>query len=322
MSQVDLYLTNAHSARGRTTYVGIAMGALAGALVEGISNQFKPAFVVCIIVTGVVEVISASWYREPSRKDRRTLAAFPVRRNLMWALASGAMLLVVAKVGIPRIEVLACERKLQQFSDNPTDQRSIIEAQKVITRARTAGIRIAPSNLQATGDKFVEASAKNPAAWDAALALQNYRSFLNGPNLSMELFYSLDRPPIPGIETTYYQLGDLWSDSHPRVTTSIKRVPIDVAAQSHVIGQPLRQIAHEGPEAILGVGGEIRLDNMYVRNLVYEEMTIHYSGGPVILNNVMFINCRFVIDNVPNGRALGSQILAATRISFHTPDTA
>jgi len=39
-------------------------------------------------------------------------------------------------------------------------------------------------------------------------------------------------------------------------------------------------------------------------NVVFENMTIRYNGGPVILHNVRFINCRFEVPNSPRGYQL------------------
>jgi hypothetical protein len=53
--------------------------------------------------------------------------------------------------------------------------------------------------------------------------------------------------------------------------------------------------------------------------VVYDGVEIHYSGGPMILENVVFISCKFVMDNTAPNRNLAEVLLASDRIDFKTP---
>jgi len=64
-----------------------------------------------------------------------------------------------------------------------------------------------------------------------------------------------------------------------------------------------------GPKIYLGRAAELSLDGYYLRSVILEGMTIHYNGGSLILENVTFINCQFVMDNVDTGRQLGTELL-------------
>jgi hypothetical protein len=46
--------------------------------------------------------------------------------------------------------------------------------------------------------------------------------------------------------------------------------------------------------------------------LVFENVEVHYRGGPVILKGVVFINCKFVFDNDERGRSLADAILSSS----------
>jgi len=65
-------------------------------------------------------------------------------------------------------------------------------------------------------------------------------------------------------------------------------------------------------------GGAYRIDNQQFRNVFFDGVEVHYSGAPLILENVTFINCTFVMDNNTNGRTLGKRLLASASVTFQT----
>jgi hypothetical protein len=138
----------------------------------------------------------------------------------------------------------------------------------------------------------------------------------------IKVFHSFGEPDSSdiGVEETHYAWATPPGRPRPQFTTSLKRVPIAVSARGEKLGSPRKQEAKTGPELLLGVGGDLQIDNTYMRGIVLEGMTIHYSGGPLILENVTFVNCQFVIDNLDNGRALSSQLLASSSVNFKTSE--
>ncbi len=203
---------------------------------------------------------------------------------------------------------------------NPTDPNKIQEAKQILFQAQKTDVKIPLDVIAETGIKFIDASKDNPNTWDTALAFVDYRSYLNLPNPPISGYYPIGKFfPADGLEPTYYFWGTVPGKPLPQFTTSVRRVPIAVSARTELIKSPMKQLAHEGPESLLGVGGDLRLEGYYFRNVVLKEVTVHYNGGPIILDNVTFINCRFVIDNIDNGRALSSQILASSQVNFKTP---
>jgi hypothetical protein len=258
-----------------------------------------------------------AWYCAFRQQKRPARAPFMSRRTLVWQGASFIAFLVSLR--LLRSETRIVDRRLQEASTNPASPQSIQETTQILASAKAAGVRIAPATLQSAGKKFIEASGTSPDVWNAALAFVDYRSSLNS-NPPIAGFYPLGTgvrdPAYPDFEITYYDWGTIPGKTRPEFTTSIRRVPIAVSARGEKIGVPIKQEAHEGPELLLGVGGELKLDGTYMRGVVLESVTIHYSGGPLIMENVTFVNCQFVIDNVENGRALSSNLLASSAVSF------
>jgi len=46
------------------------------------------------------------------------------------------------------------------------------------------------------------------------------------------------------------------------------------------------------------------LDGFWLDNVVLENTTIIYHGGPVILQNVRFVNCQFEVPKLPQSEQL------------------
>jgi hypothetical protein len=59
-----------------------------------------------------------------------------------------------------------------------------------------------------------------------------------------------------------------------------------------------------GPYALFSGLGRNAIDGMILDNVVFENMTITYHGGPLVLHNVRFINCRFEVPDSPSGNKL------------------
>lgn len=254
------------------------------------------------------------------------------------AIAAGAIYVAVARVDkqarfetnttntlsainehLGRIDQSLTAVQLRQTISQPTDRSDAIEAKKVIVSARENSVKLPADLIEQVGQKFLNASVENPPAWDTTLAMADYRSYLNGPELSLEAFYPLDSIPSSNIAHTHYHIWTGVGGLMPKLTTSLKRVPIAQSAILEIIASPEKQEAEEGPEALLAVGGNIRLDGLHLRNVVLEGVTLNYGGAPLILENVIFINCKFVIENVGPGRALGSKLLEARNVTFRAP---
>ena len=63
-------------------------------------------------------------------------------------------------------------------------------------------------------------------------------------------------------------------------------------------------------------GGAFSLDSRYAKQVVFIGMEIHYSGKPLVLENVVFINCWFVFDNNERGWKFARQLLDRPLISW------
>ena len=60
----------------------------------------------------------------------------------------------------------------------------------------------------------------------------------------------------------------------------------------------------------------MRLDNMQLKNVVVQNTDVIYEGGPIILENVHFLNCNFEIKRAPNSEELTAYLLEPGPITF------
>lgn len=93
-------------------------------------------------------------------------------------------------------------------------------------------------------------------------------------------------------------------------------VPASEAARYEDIGSNLNG-TREGLATILMEGGKLNIDGKYAKNIVFMDMEIHYTGGkPLVLQNVTFVNCTFVIENSERSRMLADGLLGSSSVSL------
>jgi hypothetical protein len=148
-------------------------------------------------------------------------------------------------------------------------------------------------------------------AWDTALAFLDYKSFVNTlainlptikPDASRATTHvTTDHPP--GLKNPNF----FWVGTAPR----------EQAAQVMKIGKDLDAGQALGVAFLFGYGGGMILDGMQLRNVVFQEVHIVYSGGPLKMTNVFFLNCTFEMKPDTNTLKLASAALTpGPAISF------
>jgi hypothetical protein len=58
------------------------------------------------------------------------------------------------------------------------------------------------------------------------------------------------------------------------------------------------------------------IDTMEKLEVIVRNATITYSGGPLRLENVSFVNCSFILTDAPAARRLGQTILQSAPVNF------
>ena len=85
------------------------------------------------------------------------------------------------------------------------------------------------------------------------------------------------------------------------------------------IGRNFNRNASVGPALIILQGGAaFILDGMHLKNVVLQNVTVVYQGGPVILENIYFVGCTFAINQSAASRELSATLLKPSPVSFTT----
>jgi hypothetical protein len=205
---------------------------------------------------------------------------------------------------LTRIEADLIALRVSQSGSNPIDKKSQAEAKEALANAKNSSIKIPPSVIERTGEKFIEATKSDPAAWDTALQFVNYRSFLNASAPQGKFvtnFVSLK---------TQYNIISPGGQPKPTIST-FGLVPIDKAAALDVIGKT-RNTGPNGVQYLFLDGGAIVLDGSQFKHIVLRNVHVVYRGGPAILEDVYFLNCTFEIVQENNGQLFASTVLASS----------
>jgi hypothetical protein len=199
-------------------------------------------------------------------------------------------------------------------------QKELPQVKAAVALAKQEQLREPEETINSLGKQAidlanVQSDIRN-VAWQTATEILNYRSFLNVPPRE-----ALAIAPLPGNQA--WQYGVLGTPGKPLPSfafTEVLGVPSRMAARFDRIGEDKNQALQRGPLYLIGTGGATILDNMFLRNVVFQNVEIHYSGAQIDLKNVTFVNCTFVIDNNLPGRELGNKMLASNSVSFKNGD--
>jgi hypothetical protein len=69
----------------------------------------------------------------------------------------------------------------------------------------------------------------------------------------------------------------------------------------------------------MGWAGHLHIDGSNYKNVLIINAAIDYDGGPLRLENVMFVNCQFFLRQTQPSREFGKAILAADYTNFRNP---
>lgn len=318
IDDLDFYLTYDRSARRRSMYASVAIGAGAGMIAQLLDFSSAAAVAVCIVATGVTELTNALRYRTLKQQVRR---AIPVssRRELITGALATAFIAFVSFLRIPSKASVHVENKLAQSASSPMNTHTIQEARVVIESARNARLRIDPALVQRTGDRFVNAAEQTPDAWNTALAFMNYRSTLNA-----NLVPKLGNPnPAEGGYTAKFMIRTPSGETGEETATTYNvhrygTAPPQSSARMELLNQP--ESKSSGNQFLVFQSyrpdNSLVLDNMYMRNVIIQNSSVTYLGGPTHLDHVYFVNCTFDVAVINNGREFANTMLASAPIDF------
>jgi len=86
----------------------------------------------------------------------------------------------------------------------------------------------------------------------------------------------------------------------------------------HIDAPDLNTAIPYAPPLIIIDDASFELDRMFLRKVLFQNSHIIYHGGPVVLEDVTFINCTVDVEQNPNGIAFTKAVLGAESVTFKT----
>lgn len=216
-----------------------------------------------------------------------------------------------------QIEGQISEIQLRQLSSDPGDPQVNAKVQNILAKAKSGKIQLSAEVITDVGERLVEAAKTYPDAWTALQVILNYRTYQK--SLAVNL-----GPQVPATETvaTHYLIPFhnaliLGSMS----TIGLSHAP-DIAEIRSLSAPNLNASLSTGPSYLVLQAPNISLDDLYAKKIVFVDSHIIYRGGPVVLENVYFLNCTFDVAHSSTGQELATSILspnAATQFNAKTP---
>jgi len=235
-----------------------------------------------------------------------------------WLVAL-SWLLCAMNGGLSRINGALSPYNLEKAAEQPTvasNQRQVVD---LIAEAKKANTPLPSNIIEKAGQSFIAAAGSDSKAWDTAKALFEYRSDLNRAEVKIPINLQPKLPPEETVtlqkQTTTYAKAPVPGKSSPKLWWS-GVVPPDQGARFEEIGKNLNSNVPVGDGKLVFRSGAVSLDGRYIKNVIFEGVEIHYSGKPLVLENVSFVNCKFVIENTAPSRQLGRELLASSTVDF------
>jgi hypothetical protein len=192
---------------------------------------------------------------------------------------------------------------------------AIPDLRQTVTTATHLRVSMDNVIVEKAAKRAIDVSSSNAAAWPLATELLGYRSSLT----------AADAPALsPGTKTqpsTGWTMGPLVSNGPVDVSLPQGPVSPQIAFRFEPLGSDVNSRANVGPPLAFfdGRGStSITIENYWVKNVVFKNATIVYHGGPLKLENVYFVNCKFEFAPKPNTRDLADKMVESVPVTFST----
>jgi hypothetical protein len=244
------------------------------------------------LIVALVAIAAAAWYQAFARLEKETASQTKTESRLTEIEAS-----------LGKIKDSLGLSALKQLINNPIDSDSAKKIAGLVNFARTPENRLDEKVVSQVGEKLISDSKNDNDSWKAALSLLGYKSFLN------TFLPSVPTTPNPKEELHTKYNFTWWSGTQPPRFFVFGVAPLEQAAQLQKIGEPLTTDKNEGNSFILVDGGAVLIDGYQFKNVIFRNARITYHGGPLVMENVYFLNCTFDIPQQNNGQQLATALL-------------
>jgi hypothetical protein len=197
---------------------------------------------------------------------------------------------------------------------HPTNPDSATKVKAIFDDAKKQNVNIPEDTIKQAGSRFLAASESAPA-WHAALEVVSYRTHLNKNLRSVEAAMRRVTTQVAIEHLAEYEMRPVSGRALPGLSVG-GQVPIDQAVIFNRIGDDNKNKDPHGYQLLVAVGGSLVLDGMHLRHVILDSIEISYSGGPILLQDVIFVNCKFNMVRASRSLQLAQTVLDNPTVGF------
>ncbi len=190
---------------------------------------------------------------------------------------------------------LAAELESPLPDDSASLGAALQKKYEAAEHGQTERVPLEPEVIAASAKDLIQRSWPTEdlsnSAWRTITSLAAYRTHSASVTQSMS-----GRRELSGSASDMWQVSSR-RDSTVRIWAATDRVAAVMAAHLEEIGNPVNEDKKVGPPLLFVTGpGTLILDESWLKNVVVIDVTVIYRGGPVRLQNVKFVNCKFELE--------------------------
>ena len=192
-------------------------------------------------------------------------------------LASSVAMLALSfarYIPITKVQAFSLDLRLRQAISQPySSPDSYRDIDTVVSAARAKNVPLKPGLVNAAGGWLITGSRTDPTAWQSALTVLGYKSYLNKV-----------QSVVPPTSAGCFDIGQ--SDG---IKFEVSTVTLECSQ---------------------------KLDHAAWKNVHFVNSTILYDGGPLLLKDVTFENCRFELNYSANSQKLADALLGSNVVNI------
>lgn len=214
---------------------------------------------------------------------------------------------------------------LSQLAIDPTKTENAEQAKTLLEAAQSKNIPLDIDLVRNVGDRFFQAAKGNTRLWDASLSFLEYRSSVN--RTAVPPYGTPSHSSLPTPKLTFgWSKNNQEGRFHQVIGVEIAGAETDTAHSARFENLDNPQPAGTGRQwIVVTLSDPMSLDGLLMKNIIFfcsPGGDLGYGGGPLVLENVYFVGCKFTgIQLTPRGRELSNRLLASVPTSFTWKET-
>lgn len=187
--------------------------------------------------------------------------------------------------------------------------------------AKSQGLPANPSGIKEATAKLIRTALDDPSAWNQAEAGLNYISLLNGNGPTLGELHQTNVPTrgYRRVLRSFTLLGGAYPGGTEKEADMYwvgQSSSVDDSARMELFGQP-EPVSSGARFFVVNIKREyadstaIYLDTLFLKNVIIRNSLVLYTGGALRLENVYFLNCKFVILPTPSGQRFAAALVSS-----------